>query len=827
MMWMLAVLFGAAALWTMAYREAGAVVWVSTLATAVAVLTLLAGLPWYIDLPVLLLAAGAAAVFGVPALRHRFITTPLLRQFRRVMPVMSPTEREALEAGTVWWDAELFSGRPDWQRLMNHPEAALSDAEHAFLDGPVEGLCRMLDDWRITHEEQDLPPEVWDHIRRYRYFGLSLPVEYGGLGFSARAHSEVVMKLGSRSITAAVTVMVPNSLGPGQLLLRYGTAEQKAYYLPRLARGEEIPCFALTGPEAGSDAAAIPDRGVVCHGQWRGERVLGVRLNWEKRYITLGPVATLIGLAFRLFDPDHLLGEREDLGTTLALVPRATPGVEIGERHIPMGLPFQNGPNRGRDVFVPLEQLIGGREYIGQGWRMLMECLSEGRGVSLPALSVGAGKMACRYTGAYAAIRRQFNLPIGRFEGVQEALARIAGLTYQMDAARVLTLAAIDAGERPAVLSAVLKYHLTERYRRVINDAMDVQGGSGVCLGPRNLIARAYQAIPIAVTVEGANILTRSMIIFGQGAIRCHPWVLKEFAAAQEPDRRKALIDFDAALVGHAGFLIGNMIRSLSLGLTRGRLSKAPVRGPTRHYFQRLNWMSAAFALCADVAMMTLGGALKRKERLSARLGDVLSEMYLTSAVLRRFEDDGRPDADLALVHWACEDALYRMQESLRLLLRNLPFRPLAWALRLIVFPTGAPWTEPDDRRGRDAARVLLSPSATRDRLTSGIFTPDDPQYREGLIEQAFAQTARVAPLEETLKAAHRAGVIGPRDLLAQAREACAQGLIDRADLEAVERMGDLRREVITVDAFEAWGRRNLLGASVSEAEALPTLKAL
>jgi acyl-CoA dehydrogenase len=826
-MWILALLFSVVALWAMAYRGAGAVAWVIALATAVAVLTLLGGLPWYVDLPVLLLAAGAAAVFSVPALRHRLITTPLLRQFRRVMPVMSLTEREALEAGTVWWDAELFSGRPDWQRLMNHPKGTLSDRERAFLDGPVEELCRMLDDWRITHEEQDLPPEVWDHIRRHCYFGLSLPVEYGGLGFSARAHSEVVMKLGSRSITAAVTVMVPNSLGPGQLLLRYGTAEQKAYYLPRLARGEEIPCFALTGPEAGSDAAAIPDRGVVCHGQWRGARVLGVRLNWEKRYITLGPVATLIGLAFKLYDPDHLLGDREDLGTTLALVPRATPGVAIGERHIPMGLPFQNGPNRGRDVFVPLEQLIGGREYIGQGWRMLMECLSEGRGVSLPALSVGAGKMACRYTGAYAAIRRQFNLPIGRFEGVQEALARIAGLTYQMDAARVLTLAAIDAGERPSVLSAVLKYHLTERYRRVINDAMDVQGGSGVCLGPRNLIARAYQAIPIAVTVEGANILTRSMIIFGQGAVRCHPWVLREFAAAQEPDRRKALADFDAALVGHAGFLIGNLVRSLSLGLTRGRLSRAPVSGPTRRYFQQLNWMSAAFALCADAAMMTLGGALKRKERLSARLGDVLSEMYLTSAVLRRFEDDGRPDEDLALVHWACEDSLYRMQESLRLLLRNLPLRPLAWALRLVVFPTGAHWTEPDDRRGRDAAVVLLSPSGTRERLTSGIFITDDPQYRQGLIEQAFAQTTRVAPLEETLKAAHRAGAIRPRDLLAQAREACAQGLIDRADLEAVERMADLRREVITVDAFEDWGRRNLLGTSAPEAEALPTLKAL
>ncbi len=650
-------------------------------------MTLATGIPWYLSTPLWLGAAAVVLLLGVPAIRRRYITSALLRQFRKVIPPMSRTEQEALQAGSVWWDAELFSGRPDWEKLLNTPRSRLSGREQAFLDGPVERLCRMLDDWQITHTEKDLPGEIWDYLKQERFFGLVLPEEHGGLGFSAQAHSEVVMKLSSRSIVAAVTVMVPNSLGPGKLLLHYGTRQQQQYYLPRLARGEEIPCFALTGPDAGSDAGAIPDQGVVAWGQWRGRRVLGVRLDWEKRYITLGPVATLIGLAFRLRDPDHLLGDREELGITLALIPRDTPGVTIGARHIPLDIPFQNGPNWGRNVFVPLDQLIGGEKYIGQGWRMLVESLAEGRGVSLPALAVGAGKVCSRYTGAYAAIRQQFGMPIGRFEGVEEALARIAGLTYQMDAARRLTLGALDIGEKPSVISAIVKYHLTERYRQLINDAMDIQAGSGIILGPSNLIARAYQALPIAITVEGANILTRSMIIFGQGAMRCHPWILKEFSAAQEPDCERGLAEFDHAVFGHAGFLLENIARSLFLGLTRGRLSHSPVAGPAKRYFQQLNWMSAAFALAADAAMMTLGATLKRKERLSARLGDVLSEMYLTSAVLKQYQDDGCPGEDWPLVRWACETSFYRMQESLRLLIRNLPFRPLGWLLRLVLFP--------------------------------------------------------------------------------------------------------------------------------------------
>lgn len=810
-MWFIGLISTLAVVWYLAYQGAGASLWIAVLISSLVAITLATDIQWYVSTPLWLITATLILVLGVPVMRRRIITTRLLKQFHKVMPAMSRTEREALEAGSIWWDAELFSGRPDWEKLLNTPRPHLSEREQAFLDGPVETLCEILDDWKISHEDQDLPPDVWDFIKQKGFFGLIIPEEYGGLGFSAQAHSEVVMKLSSRSIVAAVTVMVPNSLGPGKLLLHYGTQAQREYYLPRLARGEEIPCFALTGPDAGSDAGALPDSGIVTQGQWQGKTVLGVRLTWEKRYITLGPVATLIGLAFRLYDPDHLLGAKEDLGITLALVPRDTPGVTIGARHIPIDIPFQNGPNWGKDVFIPMSQLIGEQQYIGKGWRMLVESLAEGRGISLPALSVGAAKVSSRYTGAYAAIRQQFNMPIGRFEGIEEALARIAGLTYQMDAARKLTLSALDVGEKPSVISAIIKYHLTERYRQVINDAMDIHAGSGICLGPSNLVGRTYQALPIAVTVEGANILTRSMIIFGQGAMRCHPWIIKEFTAAQNPDRAKAVADFDHAVFGHLGFLLGNIARSLFLGLTRGRLSQSPVSGAAKRYYQQLNWMSAAFALAADTAMMTLGGALKRKERLSARLGDVLSEMYLTSAVLKQFEDDGRPDEDLPLLQWACENSFYRMQESLRLLIRNLPFRPLAWILRVVLFPSGYPYTEPDDRMSHRAADMLLTPSESRDRLTRGIFITDDERFRQGIIEQAFEQAAVVAPIEKTLRGARRSGVIAGKDKIAQAREAMKKGLISEEELKALEIMRMLRRRVIAVDSFENYGKQYLL----------------
>lgn len=811
-----------AAAWALAYHGAGITMWMSALGIALGIATLNGNLTLATAIPLWTVGIALATVLGVPKFRQRWLTRPLLRQFKKVMPPMSQTEKEALEAGSVWWDAQLFSGQPQWEELLKLPAPHLSADEQAFLDGPVETLCEMLDDWKITHTDKDLSPQAWSYIREQGFFGLIIPREYGGHGFSALAHSEVIIKLASRSITSAVTVMVPNSLGPGKLLLHYGTQEQRDHYLPRLARGEEIPCFALTGPDAGSDAGAIPDSGVVCYGKWQGKETLGVRLNWNKRYITLGPVCTLLGLAFKMYDPEHLLGDEENLGISLALIPRDTPGVSIGDRHIPLDIPFQNGPNSGRDVFIPLEQLVGGAAQIGNGWKMLMECLAEGRGISLPSLSVGAGKIASRHTGAYAAVRTQFNMPIGRFEGVEKSLAQIAGLTYQMDAARVLTLGALDIGQKPSVLSAIVKYHLTEKYRTTINHAMDIQGGSGICLGPSNLIARAYQSIPIAITVEGANILTRSMIIFGQGAIRAHPWILKEFQAAQNPDKRTALVEFDHALLGHSGFVMGNIARSLFLGLTRGHFSHSPRRGPLKRYFQQLNWMSAIFALNADVAMMTLGGSLKRKERLSARLGDILSELYLTSAVLKQHIDNGQPAEDLPLVQWNCEQSFYQMQESLRLLFRNLPWRPLGHLLRWLSFPSGLPYTSPSDYRDHQLASILLKPSATRDRVTQGIFAPNKPHFREALLEQAFQQAATVAPLEKTLRDARRAGLLAQTETPEQQiQSGLQQGIIDQAQAESLRSMQALRAQVIGVDHFPRYGRKNVGPTGKTESAAI------
>jgi len=743
-----------------------------------------------------------AIPLNVNSLRRLLISDPVRRIFRRVLPTMSSTEREALEAGTVWWEGELFSGRPDWRKLLELPSPGLSAEEQAFLDGPVEELCRLADDWRITEELHDLPPEVWQYIRENGFFGMIIPKEYGGLGFSALAHSCVVMKIATRSTTMAVTVMVPNSLGPAELLLHYGTDAQKQYYLPRLARGEETPCFALTGPEAGSDASAIPDNGVVCRGEFEGQEVLGIRLNWEKRYITLGPVATVLGLAFKLYDPDHLLGDQESLGITLALIPTDTPGIEIGRRHFPLNIPFQNGPNTGTDVFIPMEWVIGGAERVGQGWRMLMESLAAGRSISLPALSTGAGKLAARATGAYARIRKQFKLPIAKFEGVEEALVRIAGNAYLMDAARTLTTVAVDQGEKPSVVSAIVKYHLTERMRQVINDAMDVQGGTGICLGRRNLIGRVYQAIPISITVEGANILTRTLIIFGQGAVRCHPYVLREMQAVQMADEDAASVAFDEAIIGHIGFTLGNVARALFLALGGARLIPVPGDRHSRGHYRQLSRMSAVFALAADFAMLTLGGSLKRKEKLSGRLADILSCLYLASAALKRYEDDGRPADDVALLHWSCEDTLFRIQEQFFSLLANFPNRPIAWLLRVLAFPLGRSYHAPSDALGHRVAQVLLMPSSARDRLTAGMFTSRNPEEAIGRIEDAFLKVCALEAIEGKLQAAVRAGELAKGDEETVLEAAAARGVLDNAEVTQYRDALAARRDVVQVDAY-------------------------
>ena len=661
----------------------------------------------------------------------------------------------------------------------------------------------MLDDWNITHERGDLPPHVWEFIKSRGFFAMIIPKRYGGLEFSAYAHSCVLTKVASRSATASSTIAVPNSLGPAELLNHYGTEEQKNHYLPRLARGEEVPCFALTGPRAGSDAASIPDTGVVCRGSWQGREVLGMRLNFSKRYITLAPIATVIGLAFRLFDPDKLLGGAADLGITCALIPRETPGITIGRRHFPVNVPFQNGPIQGHDAFVPLDCIIGGAKMAGSGWRMLVEQLSVGRCISLPSNATGGAKAGVWASGAYARIRRQFNMPVGRFEGVEAVLARMTGLTYTMDAARSVTAGAIDGGERPSVPSAMLKYHVTEMGRQVANDAMDVHGGKGICLGPKNYLARSYQAVPVTITVEGANLLTRNLIIFGQGAVRCHPFVLREMNAARNPDHARGVDEFDRALFGHIGFTISNAVRSLIMALTHARFTRSPVSGPTARYYQHIVRFSASFAFTVDVAMLTLGGYLKKKENLSARLGDVLSAMYLASMVLKHHENQGRPAEDLPVVEWACRNLLYHAQEQLHGFLRNFPNRPLAGLMRAIVFPRGRHYSAPSDRLGRQVAERLTQPSETRMRLGEYVYTTVEPGNPLGLLEEALRLAVQMEPVEKRIRVEGvKTGRVTALDLPGQIEQALAAGIITAAEADALRAFDRKVMNLVHVDDF-------------------------
>jgi acyl-CoA dehydrogenase len=804
-----------AVLWALAFVRAEARLWIVGIAGYLVAFTIWAeagtgtkALLWIAFLVI-------AAVLKIPQLRKGLISDPLLGWFRKVLPPVSQTEQEALDAGTVWWDGELFSGHPDWNRLLSAQQPRLTADEQAFLDGPVEELCQMCDEWQISHELNDLPPEIWQFIRDKGFLGMIIPRQYGGLGFSAYAHSQVVQKLATRNATACVSVMVPNSLGPAELLLHYGTEQQKNHYLPRLAAGQEMPCFALTSPEAGSDAGSIPDFGVVCRGMHEGRETLGIRLTWEKRYITLGPVATLLGLAFKLHDPDRLLGGEADIGITLALIPTRHPGVNIGRRHLPLNASFQNGPNSGKDVFIPLDWVIGGKDYVGQGWRMLMECLAAGRSISLPSSSTGAAKLAARTTGAYARIRSQFKLPIGKFEGIEEALGRIGGHTYVMDAARRITAGALDQGEKPSVISAIVKYHCTERGRQVINDAMDVHGGKGICLGPNNYLGRAYQQIPIGITVEGANILTRSMMIFGQGAIRCHPYVLREIAATRQSDQALAAEAFDEAFWDHVRFTLCNAARSLWLGLTGGRFAAVPGAPELRRYYQQLTRLSAGFALAADVAMLMLGGSLKRRERLSARLGDILSQLYLASAVLKRYEDDGRNNADLPLVHWGLQDAVHRIQIAFQGVFENFPSRIAAWTLRLLVFPRGRVFAPPSDALDHQIARLMMEPSAARDRLTNNVFVPrreDDPVGRlELALELAPDGEAVEAKLRAAVKARTASGLTDAERL----ESALRAGIVSVEEAAALQKFWQLRHACIMVDDFPADA-----GRAVAEARA-------
>ncbi|WP_050400658.1 acyl-CoA dehydrogenase [Bradyrhizobium embrapense] len=723
--------------------------------------------------------------------RRDYVTKPIFSWARGVLPTMSDTEREALEAGDVWWDADLFTGNPDWSKLLAFAPAKLTDEENAFLHGPVDELCAKLDEWKINWEWRDLPPEVWAFIKAKKFFGMIIPKEFGGLGFTPYAHSEVVRKISSRSLTAAVTVMVPNSLGPGELLMRFGTREQQDKWLPRLASGQDIPCFGLTSPEAGSDAASMIDSGIVCKGNFEGREVIGLKLNWHKRYITLGPVATLLGLAFKAYDPDHLVGNEDELGITVALIPTHLPGVSIGHRHLPAMQVFQNGPNWGKDVFIPLDYIIGGKERLGQGWKMLMTALAAGRGISLPSLSAAGAAYAARTTGAYARIREQFGISISKFEGIEEPLARIAGTAYLLDAARRLTCAALNEGHHPAVISGIMKLHATERMRIAIDDAMDIHGGKAVIDGPQNYLGGLYRSVPVGITVEGANILTRNLIVFGQGAIRAHPYLLQEMNALSETDRDKGLTAFDTAFWKHVGHSFATMFRAWGRSWTGGLFAPAPDAGDATEFYRQLSRYSSAFALCADMALLTLGGALKRKEMLSARFGDILSELYLLSAALKRWQDEGRQKEDLPALEWCMASGFKTIENRFAEILANLPNRPVAWLLKFLIQPFGARVTGPSDRVVHLCAQLVLSPSAARDRLTPDLaFVEDDGGIAR--LEKAFRLVTEAEDAAKQLRAAR----------LHDWKDAVKKGVITEADGDKLAAAHEAVAKVIEVDDF-------------------------
>jgi acyl-CoA dehydrogenase len=739
------------------------------------------------------------AVFNVPPIRRQVSAALMkLMEALQFLPTISETEQTAIDAGTVWMDGELFSGAPDFDKTLDQLYPELSDKEQAFLDGPVEEVCDIVDDWDV-HQRGDLSAETWDYLKEKGFFGLIIPEEHGGLGFSAAGRSAVVQKLGGHSVPLAITVMVPNSLGPGELLLHYGTDEQKEYYLPRLADGDLIPAFALTEPNAGSDAGAMESYGEVFKDD---EGELKLRLNWEKRYISMAAISGVLGLAFKLRDPNNYLGKGEDLGITCALVPTDTDGVKLGRRHDPLGVAFYNCPTEGEDVVLPIDAIIGGKDGAGRGWAMLMDALSAGRGIMLPAQAVGGGKKVTRVAGAHAAVREQFGLSIGKFEGIEEPLARIAGYTYIMDAARHYTNGAVDSGEKPGVVSAIMKYNTTEMQRDLVNDGMDILAGNGISRGPKNLLGLAYQALPISITVEGANILTRTMMIFGQGAIRCHPYALKEIEALMEGDTKK----FDNAFWSHIGHVVRNGFRAFGLSLTRGRLASSPVSGPAAPYYRKMAWASASFAFFADLAMGSLGGALKRKEKITGRFADILSWMYLGTAVLTRFEKEGRKPEQEPFLHWSMQYAFAQMQEAFEGLFENLKVPGLTWLMRLVI----APWSRvntigsmPSDDLGGAIARGIQEKDGDREWLTEELYVPESTDQPLGQLEHAFRLNRDAYHVGQKIKDAVRDGRLPkkrPHQLLDEARD---EGIITEEEYEVVHRADEARERYIQVDEFE------------------------
>ncbi|WP_417309428.1 acyl-CoA dehydrogenase [Devosia sp.] len=752
---------------------------------------------------VALLPAVLLGLMALTPVRRMVLIAPAYGVVKSILPKVSRTEQEALDAGTVGWDAELFSGRPQWDKLFEIEKPTLTAEEQAFLDGPVETVCAMIDDWDTRHNRADLSPEVWQYLKDNGFLGMLIGKEHGGLGFSAQAQSQVVSKIASRSVAAGITVMVPNSLGPGELLEKYGTPAQKEQYLGRLAKGQEVPCFALTGPHAGSDAAGMRDIGVVCHDMYQGKKTLGVKLSWDKRYITLAPVATLLGLAFHLRDPDHLIGETENVGITLALVPADYPGVKIGRRHYPARSAFMNGPTEGRNVFIPMEFLIGGTDYAGQGWRMLMECLATGRAISLPAIGTVSIKHALRVTSAYARIRRQFAIPIGVMEGVAEPLGRMVRSAYAYEAARGLTAAMVDAGQKPAVISALLKYRTTEAMRDRINDAMDIHGGRAVQDGPSNYLFGGYATTPVAITVEGANILTRTLITFAQGALRAHPYLYKEIAAAQDPNRKAGIAAFDTAFCGHVSFMLRNILGSFLHAMSFGAFASTPTKDEMAHWYRQLSRYSQSFALVGDWTVAFLGGDLKRKQNLSGRMADILSDLYLLSAVLKRYEDEGRIAEDRPLVDAIARDLIYSMEQSFAGVFANFPNVVLRYLMRFLVFPLGRHARPASDSSGYRLAKAIMQPGTFRDRMTAGTFVSMDPKDVTGVLEDALIKVTNAAEIEKTFVKAVKTGKIArrlDRDAISDAIEA---GVLTESEAATLRLADQATDKVIRVDDFD------------------------
>ncbi|MGD9590963.1 MAG: acyl-CoA dehydrogenase [Candidatus Berkiella sp.] len=783
---------------TLAYMRAQLITTTIAIGAGLLVTTLFSHLHWFWLFLFWVAFAGFAFILNHPQYRRRYIINPAFDGMKNTLPSMSETERVALEAGTVGWDAELFAGNPQWEKLLTMSAPKLSDEEQAFMDNQVNSLCEMINDWEVTHCQYDLPENAWRYLKNEGFFALIIPKKYGGKGFSAFAHSEILAKLAGRSLTLASTVAVPNSLGPAELLLHYGTQEQRDYYLPRLARGEEIPCFALTGPDAGSDAGSIPDTGIICKGQFEGKEIIGIKLNWNKRYITLAPIATILGLAFKLYDPDALLGDKKDLGITCALIPTSTPGITIGRRHLPVNIPFQNGPTQGKDVFIPLDWIIGGTEMAGHGWRMLVECLSTGRAISLPSSSVGGARVAALAAGAYCRIRRQFKTAIASFEGIQEVLARVAGFTYISEAVRCLTVAMIDAGEKPSVPGAISKYHVTELGRKIANDVMDIHGGKGIMMGPNNYLASAYSGVPIGITVEGANILTRNMIIFGQGAVRCHPFILKEMQALSNDNME----DFEHYLGQHISYVLSNAARSFFHGLTFSKLAQSPVSNATKNYFQELTRASSAFALVADVSMAMLGGKLKFKESISARLGDLLSMMYLMSAILKRYQDQGQNETDISLVKWSLDYCLMNFWQTMNELLRQLPNKAIQIALRVLVMPFGVTHHAPMDKLNKEITELLTNVNDARTRLGGSVFISTMQNDPIAVLEKALQETTRLGPVLKRLYEAQKSSEIAQGPFSQMVDAALKAKIINDNEAADLLALDQLTQVVINVDDF-------------------------